>query len=125
MADTIETRVLGWMATGRVGASSTCMARHLTGQAHDGFHPRDSADFGRCLGLLDAVPELRSRLSDMAAVSPYWTALVEHWDEIERRVREEDGADTVMRSLLDPIEDADPAVVRLGNGITITMSFGR
>ena len=28
------------------------------------------------------MPDYRARLHEMAAVSPQWTALVDHWDEL-------------------------------------------
>ena len=44
---------------------------------------------GRCLGLLEAVPELRPHLPAMADESPVWAALVARWDELERLFAEE------------------------------------
>jgi len=80
---TLKEKVMDWMATGEVGASSRAMAFYLSGLPCDGSYPLDPDDFNRCLKLLAAVPELRERLPQMAAVSKSWAALVERWDDIE------------------------------------------
>lgn len=69
--------------------------------------PHDPADLGRCLRLLDAVPEWRDRLGEVAAVYPEWAPLVRDWTEIERLYVEELPARTApkcyaaMRVLID------------------------
>ena len=127
--DATTEKVLDWI-TGQhgVGASSKCMAAHLTGRVHDGSHPHDPADFKRCIGLLVAVPELRKQLSKMATVSNQWSGLVEKWAEIEELVLAEGDdayrtARRFMRAILDPADDADPNVIRFGDDTSIT--FGR
>lgn len=74
-----------WLASDRVGASSKYMADVLTGKTLGVkyAHPHDPSDFGRCLGLLDAVPAFRDRLSMMSAESGEWDRLVHAWDQIE------------------------------------------
>lgn len=52
-------------------------------------YPHDPSDFGRCLGLLEAVPEWRARISELAVLSPQWHAIVEAWEEIESLYRAE------------------------------------
>lgn len=83
-------KAMHWLIGGSTGLSSNClMATMLNGgpiqsdRWGSNSHPRDSSDFRRCMGLLDAVPEFRERLSIMKQVSPYWSVLVDHWDEIE------------------------------------------
>jgi len=51
-------------------------------------HPHDPSDFNRCVKLLNAVPEYRSRMDEMRAVSPQWDSLVDHWDELEGMLKE-------------------------------------
>ena len=46
-------------------------------------HPHHPADLGRCLRLLEAVPQWRARLPEMASRSPAWAALVARWGELE------------------------------------------
>jgi len=80
-----------WLASDRTGVSSKYMAHVLTGKTLGAkyAHPHDPSDFGRCLGLLEAVPAFRDRLSMMSAESGEWDRLVHSWNEIERLYREE------------------------------------
>jgi len=85
-----------WLALGERGRSSNAMFRVLSGASTDSgdrhgddAHPLDPADFRRCRLLLEQVPALRKDLSRMAAVSPVWKALVDHWDELSRTMDEE------------------------------------
>lgn len=50
-------------------------------------HPHDAGDFGRCMELLDAVPEWRERIGEMADVSAQWSRLSSMWPKIERSYR--------------------------------------
>ena len=45
--------------------------------------PYDAGDLGRCLRLLDKLPEWRARLDEVAEAFPQWRPLVEHWSELE------------------------------------------
>ena len=76
-----------WLATGEVGASSQFMCATIAGLGADPSdrhpHPRDTADFERCLGFLRAVPEARSGLDKLKSASPQWESLVSRWDELE------------------------------------------
>ncbi|MFC5353578.1 hypothetical protein [Azospirillum himalayense] len=122
----IDSKVLDWFIYGETGTSSRTMAMHLTGRKGKGrsfSHPSDGGDLGRCLKLLEFVPELRARLPQMAEVSPYWSALVARWDELERCHRDDPKSIyPLMRSILDPVEKKDRGVIRLG--ANISMSFG-
>ena len=75
-----------WLASDHTGLSSLYMAMKLDppiGQRCQYAYPHDSADFGRCLGLLEAAPELRERLPKMAETGKEWAALVPFWDDLE------------------------------------------
>ena len=85
-----------WLASDQTGLSSLRMARLLSdGPLPSSLYcakpawPHDPADFGRCLGLLEACPELRERVPRMAADGPQWAVLVEHWDELTARYHAE------------------------------------
>lgn len=88
-----------WLASDSTGVSSLYMARHLASLAglgavyappHDEPFPHDPSDFGRCVGLLDAVPELRPHLATLAdGHGPVWAGLVAAWGELEALFREE------------------------------------
>ena len=120
MSEDLNEKLLDWFFSGKTGMSSQCMAARLTGRKILHSHPSDSGDFKRCLELLDAVPELRSRLSGMRHVSKQWAALVEHWDEIEKKVRaDDDDTYELMDSILRPINSADANTFCLGNGVSL------
>jgi hypothetical protein len=77
-----------WLASDDVGLSSKYMAGVLSGQfAAEYAHPADSSDFGRCMRLLEAVPELRDKLDLMRDKSPEWAELVANWERIESMVQ--------------------------------------
>lgn len=118
----IEAKVLEWALTGKTGASSKCMAAHLTGNECDGSYPHDGGDFGRCVALLEAVPELRPMLPKMSEVNRYWAALVPEWAKIEALAGDYDKQYKAIQAAIRPIEDADSGVVRMGK--TATLRFG-
>lgn len=79
-----QKQVVQWLATGRVGLSSKCMAMWLTfGERAEPYAPADPDDLDRCLKLLDKAPGLRPLIPKMAEVSKDWAALVPRWDEVE------------------------------------------
>lgn len=125
---TIE-RAATWIVGRDTGSSSKALWAVMMGVKGDGSYPSDGGDLGRCLRLLEAVPEWKARLPEMSAVSPYWEALVKHWDELaalhakdDQRGRH-DAVYARMKQILDPIEAKDPRIVELGNGVS--MRFGR
>ena len=90
----IKTKVLKWFATGRVGESSRVMALVACGLKDllKGYDvPEDPGDFNRCLLLLDAVPEIRAKMDDIAALGGRWAKLVPRWAEIEKCFKDEAG----------------------------------
>ncbi len=76
-----------WLQSDGTGSSSLYMAHVLAGywvKTASGYnYPVDAGDFGRCLGLLAAAPELRDTLTEMADMGPEWEALVGAWDDLE------------------------------------------
>jgi hypothetical protein len=87
----MKDKILGWFATGRVGASSRAMACAAADLPHDKSHPCDPGDFNRCLLLLEAVPEIRNQMDKIAAISDTWRKLVARWDEVEQCFLDEAG----------------------------------
>ena len=109
------------------GASAKSIAAQLAGWGQqDGFFPIDASDFGRCEALLDAIPEFRARLGEMARVNAYWAALVPVWEHL--RQQDPDIRTREMRAILRPIEALDPiaarlsphAVIRFGDKVTFS-----
>lgn len=79
-----------WLRCDERGLASEFMAFRLMNFGDKpNNHPHDPSDLGRCIRFLDAVPEARSRLADMAACGPVWAALIGAWDELEAIYREE------------------------------------
>lgn len=80
-----------WMRSDHTGFSSLFMARAIGGTLTPFYvkhhyryaYPHDCADFGRCIGLLEAAPELRERLPEMAETGKEWAALVPVWGDLE------------------------------------------
>jgi hypothetical protein len=79
-----------WLACDHTGVSSEFMAGVLSGRfMRQPGYPHDPGDLCRCVGLLDACPELRANMSLMSEHGPEWRSLVECWDELESLFREE------------------------------------
>ena len=83
-----------WLQSDATGLSSKCLLAetmnvHVGPPGHLGVknYPHDADDFGRCIGLLDAEPEIRGKLGVMADCGPQWAAIVQRWDELERLYR--------------------------------------
>ena len=117
----IERRYHAWSASGDTGVSSKAIAATMRGEpARDDYcHPHDSDDFGRCDRLLMLMPEWRTRIVEMAKVSAEWKALSERWADIEA-VRADHAACTkLIRSIIRPIEDRRPGMVRMGGATMV------
>lgn len=108
-------QIAKWALSGTTGASAETMARHLMGMTTEGDYPHDGGDFGRCERLLEAVPEFRDRLPEMAQVNAYWAALVENWDDI----RQADDKYAKIRSVVDPVRNKDSRHLDLGGGVSM------
>ncbi len=81
-----------WLASDDTGASSLYMASILTGQfIAENHYPRDPADFGRCLRLVEAVPELESKIRDMSQHGKEWAVVAANWDEWAELYRLDEG----------------------------------
>lgn len=119
---TAETRAAKWAASGDTGSSSKAMLSVMLGERpKTSFcYPHDGGDLGRCIGLLDAVPEYRERLAEMKAIGPAWAALIDHWPDLEARWRRKDEKlYERMKEILDPIEAKDRNIVKFGNGAVL------
>ena len=80
---TIEERANFWFEHGERGLSSEAIFYFFTKKPGFANHPRDPADFKRCLGLFQFVPEWKERILELSSLSPHWKALAENWAELE------------------------------------------
>jgi hypothetical protein len=76
-----------WLASDDTGMSSKFMAAVLGGIGGKYAHPWDADDFGRCVRLLDAVPEFRERIAMMRTHGKKWSNLLETWEQCENAYR--------------------------------------
>ena len=89
---TFDERVNSWIVGGDTGLSSTTIWAVMLGlDAAVGNHPHDPADLGRCLRLLELMPEWRHRLQELADLSPEWKKLTFRWDELASSMEKEVG----------------------------------
>lgn len=89
-----------WLNSDETGSSSRYMAFVLSGGTFgdwwgrtipESAYPRDPDDFGRCLKLLQAVPEFQNNLSKMNDCGPEWQAVVQHWERWAELHHDTDG----------------------------------
>lgn len=82
---------LAWLQCDETGLSSKfLLAKTMNINASPSGannYPHDADDFGRCIGLIDAEPRVRERLSVMLDCGPQWARIVNRWDELERLYR--------------------------------------
>ena len=87
----VRNRAYAWLTGGKTGLSSQTMCLYfLSGEIPKNvgdfpgvYAPADAGDLGRCLDLLEKVPEWRVRIDEMKEVSPQWAALVPIWGKLE------------------------------------------
>lgn len=78
---TIAERAVAWWGSRDTGVSSQAIARYMQGLPRDCTRaPIDVYDFGRCVRLLDRIPEWHERLPEMAAYGAAWAEIVAAWD---------------------------------------------
>lgn len=83
-----------WVVQGCTGNSSLRLWAHMTGTITEGVtdhYPKDLSDFNRVLLLLEAVPEWRERVGEMASHGPHWAAITGIWGELTALYLEEAG----------------------------------
>jgi len=93
----------GWLRSDSTGLSSEYMAYVLfPGEAKAKLgtalyaHPIDAADFARCVRFVKAVPEARSRISEMADKSQQWNTVCKYWDKWEAGLDTQDVAKEIQ-----------------------------
>jgi hypothetical protein len=114
---------LDWLVGGDTGLSSKFVWVHMAGgnPKERGWgvnYPLDPADLGRCLRLLQRVPEWQPRIHEMAQYSPEWNALCASWANLAAEMEREVGIGwekgrsapetyKSMRTILDAARSAD------------------
>ncbi len=122
MTETVEMRAAKWASSSNTGTSSKAILATMLGNPPKSrfCYPHDQGDLGRCIGLLDAVPEYRARLKEMKAIGPEWTALVENWPRLEAMYRADDKRlYDAMKAILDPIEKTNKNLIKFGSGAAL------
>jgi hypothetical protein len=114
-------KIIKWFVTESTGVSSKAIVAQLMDidrrRRTWGDHPHDSDDFGRCYRLLEAVPEFKPRISEIAVRSSEWSALVEYWDELTTLYAEDGRCYERIKEILATAKDKKGA--DLGGGITL------
>lgn len=75
-------KLIEWFAGDDTGLSSKHMAAVAAGVAGNGNHPLDPSDLGRCIRLVENVPEVRDAFPAIRASGPKWATVITHWDEL-------------------------------------------
>ena len=88
-------RAIEWLFGDDTGLSSRTIAgvmlRLAPAQIQHASIPHDGGDLGRCLRLLEKLPEWRARLDEVAVAFPQWQPVIDHWSELEGLYAEEAG----------------------------------
>jgi len=83
-----------WLFNGRTGISSEAIFAHMVGVKQTGDWsnwPHDPDDFSRCERLLQAVPEWRERIPEMAQLNKGWALIAPRWEEVRSSMENECG----------------------------------
>jgi len=101
---------LDWILGDDTGTSSRTIWGVMMGAKNsDPSVPYDPADFGRCYRLLEAFPEWRERLPEVAKAFPAWRGLVGAWDEMtalfEEEAQREDGRGPKLWELMKSLRE--------------------
>ena len=94
---TVDKRAITWLLSDDTGASSTAICAHMLGECSEGDAPSDSGDLGRCLRLLELIPEWGPRISEMGQYGPSWAGLIEEWAGIVELYNTEGGLSPTER----------------------------
>lgn len=78
----MDRRLAEWFAGRGVGTSSKAIALWLAAGVRSDGPPSDTSDLKRCLALLDAIPEWKSRMGEMAEAGERWKPFAERWPEL-------------------------------------------
>lgn len=87
----LDHRANMWVVGADTGSSSRSIWAAMLGVGNRDDNPLDPADLGRCLRLLEIIPEWKPRVPELAALSPEWKALADRWDDLATSMENEVG----------------------------------
>lgn len=144
MAALIDPRLADWLASGDTGTSSKAIMLWLSARkvadTWGADTPSDAGDFGRCMRLLERIPEWKPRMAEMAEAGGLWPTFSKRWPELTRVYLDECGGKVPAKgdrincprtyALLKKVHDEayandrpDFTEVKMGTGMT--MRFGK
>jgi hypothetical protein len=135
----MDKRIAEWLAGDDTGSSSKSIMLWLSSRTTDKTWgadvPRDAYDLGRCVRLLEIMPEWKARMPEMAEAGGLWATFSKHWDAVVAQLMEDCGGGPIprpygfqpdytltnklMREVLDEARannDSDIAEVSFGGG---------
>lgn len=96
--DTLERIVSRWLLSEDVGVSSKAICAHMLGEPTEDYgYPHDPSDLGRCIRLLQLVPEWEPRIIEMSKYGPGWAGLAPQWRRIVDLYHSEGGVPPEQR----------------------------
>ena len=84
-------------------------------------YPHDSNDFGRCYRLLQAMPEWKERIKEMACLGKVWEKIADAWLELEALYAFEKHKELYHKLNELSKDDENVDKVDLGNGVSISV----
>lgn len=95
METLIDPRLADWLASGDTGSSSKAIMLWLgagkTGGNWGPDTPSDVGDFGRCIRLLECIPEWKERMPEMAGAGGLWPTFSKYWPDLTATYLAENG----------------------------------
>lgn len=94
-----------WLDSDDTGASSLYMAWCLSAgqfgywqgrEQPEPAYPRDPDDLGRCIRLIEAVPEFGGKIHEMAHRGAHWLAVTTNWDRWVKMYYDENDDGTLV-----------------------------
>lgn len=87
-----KTIALNWLFGDDTGLSSRAICSHMLGlDFSSGSYPSDPSDLGRCLRLLQLIPDWKARINEMSIYGTGWSGLVKKWEQISESMLDEAG----------------------------------
>ena len=80
-------RLTGWLIGKDTGVSSETMVAiymgHTESKSHFRFNtPWDAWDFGRCVRVVEQIPEIKEAFGKIGKLVPNFKNILENWDEL-------------------------------------------